>query len=167
MIYATPQNLLDWFDAQELSQLATPKRYAVVDTVLLELTVSGGDRSAYMQPEIDAADAALVVINEALDAADAVIDSYAGKRYQLPLSQAQIDASPLPRYAGDIARYQLTDDQEVDTITKRYDRALRWLRDLADGKASIGVGEPVATSGGAVVVSGPERIFTRNTLKGL
>ena len=166
MPYATPQNLLDWFDAQELAQLATPKRYPVIDALLLELTVSGGDRSAYTPEEIEAADAALAVINEALDASDAIIDSYLGQRYELPLSQTQIDASPLPRYCGDLARYQLADDQEVETITKRYDRALRWLRDLADGKASIGAGEPEQASG-AVVISGPSRIFGRDRMKGL
>ncbi len=166
MPYATPQNLLDWFDAQELAQLATPKRYPVIDAVLLELTVSGGDRSAYTAQEIEAADAALASIAGALDASDAIIDSYVGKRYQLPLSQTQIDASPLPRYSGDLARYQLTDDQEVETITKRYDRALRWLRDLANGSASIGEGEPEQTSG-AVVISGPTRIFGRDRMKGL
>lgn len=167
MSYATATNLLNWFDSQELAQLATPKRYAVVDAILLELTASGGDRSAYPQPDIDAADATLTVISDALTAASKLIDSYLGDRYSLPLSQAQVDASPLPRYCGDVARYQLSDDQEVETITKRYDRALMWLRDLASGKAALGAADPQAATSGTVVVSGPTRIFGRERMKGL
>ncbi len=167
MIYATAQNLLNWFDSQELAQLSTPKRYPVVDAVLLELTVSGGDRSAYTALEIEAADVALVVINESLTAATNLIDSYLAQQYSLPLAQSQVDTSPIPRTCGDIARYELSDDQAAEPVTQRYDRALRWLLHIAKGAATLGPGEPEPAGGGAVVVSGPDRIFTRNSMKGL
>ena len=166
-MYATPSDMIAWFDAQEISQLATPKRYPVVDAVLLELTASGGDRSSYPPADIEAADAALAVINDALIAATNLIDSYLTNRYTVPLAQAQIDTSPLPRICGDVARYELSDDKAIDTIKQRYDNALRWLRDVAAGNATLGAGDPAPVGGGAVVVNGPGRIFSRNTMKGL
>lgn len=167
MIYATATQLLQWFDAQEIAQLATPRRYSVVDAELLELTASSGDRSAYNDLEIEAADATLVVINEALTAGTMIINSYVGQRYDLPLAQSQIDASPIPRHCGNIARYELTDDKEVEAITGRYKGALQWLRDIAIGKASLGTGEPAPAGGGAVVVSGPGRTFGRDRTGGV
>lgn len=161
-MYATASDLLVWFDAQEIAQLATPKRYSVVDAVLLELTAAGGDRSAYSAPQIEAADAALAVINDALSAASLSIDSYVRERYTLPLAQGVIDASPLARTCADIARFELNPNQEIEAVTKRHDKALRWLRDLATGVVSLGAGDPVPAASGGVVVSGPERMFGRD-----
>ncbi|OOZ41664.1 hypothetical protein BOW53_03015 [Solemya pervernicosa gill symbiont] len=160
-MYSTASSLINRFDATEVAQFATPKRYPVVDALLLELTAESGDRSAYAAEDIEAADAALVNINQALETASQTIDSYLGKRHTLPLSASQISSSPLPGYCEDIARYLLNDDQELEKVTKRHDRALRWLRDLADGKASLGGGEPSTSQGGAAVVTGPGRRFKR------
>lgn len=151
-LYANPTNLLAWFDAQEIAQLATPKRYPVVDAVLLELTASSGDRSAYTQPEIEAADAALARIDGAISNADAEIDSYIGGRYTLPLDAALVSGSGLPRKCGDIARYLLMDDRATDEATSRYDNTLRWLRDVARGVATLGQQDTgTATPQGRVV----------------
>lgn len=162
MLYAIAPDLLQWFDAQEIAQLATPKRYPVVDAVLMELTANSGDRSAYTPLEIEAADAALEVITDALQAASLTIDSYLRERYTLPLSQPTIDASPLARTCGDIARYELNPSQEIEAVSKRHDKALRWLRDLANGVVGLGGGEPEPAGGGAVVISGPGRVFGRD-----
>lgn len=167
-MYATALNLLHWFDVREIAQLATPSQYTVVTDVLLELTITGGDRSSYSPQDIQAADAAVNVINEALNGASKFMDSYLESQYQLPLPQGQIGASTLPPICGDIARYKLYDDKPTDVVRKRFEDALHWLRDVAAGRASLGAGEPASTtSGGSVVVSGPGRIFSRNSMKGL
>lgn len=166
-MYTTALDLLQWFDAQEIAQAATPKRYPVVDAVLLELTASGGDRSAYTALQIEAADAALVVINEALAAASLTIDSYLRERYTLPLTQAIIDTSPLARTCGDLARFELNPGQDVEPLNKRHDKALRWLRDVANGVVSLGASDPIPASSGGVVVAGPERVFGRDRMRGL
>ena len=56
---------------------------------------------------------------------------------------------------GDIARYRLTggDIRDTDPIRERYTKALKWLRDVADGKAGIPGLPPAGTeTPGAVLL---------------
>ncbi|SIQ96422.1 Mu-like prophage protein gp36 [Aromatoleum tolulyticum] len=68
--------------------------------------------------------------------ADAVgeIDTYLGVRYALPVS-------PLPALlvmvTCDIARYRLHGTRVTDEVRARYDDALRWLKDVALGRALL------------------------------
>lgn len=110
MTYATQQNLIDRFGESEL----------------IQLTDRGG------LGEIDA-----VVIDRALADADAEINGYLAARYILPL------VSPLPtvleKLACDIARYQLYDDRVTEAVETRYKNAVSLLRDVAAGRALLGV----------------------------
>lgn len=101
-----------------------------------------------------------VVLGRAMDDADAEIDGYLAVRYTLPL------ASPptvLVRIASDIARYHLYDDVVPDQPKERYENAIRFLRAIADGKVDIGV--PAQEEEGGVKHSGPDRVFTDETLQ--
>ena len=138
MQYATPAQLIDRFDAQELAQVSVPKEHVSIDAALLKLTVTAGDRSSYTADEIAAADAALVKINRALSDASGVIDSRLETRYQLPLSSVSLI---LEQYCCDIARYNLYDDHATDHITKRYDDAVQFLNDVSEGKKNLGIDE--------------------------
>ncbi len=78
------------------------------------------------------------VLNEALADADGVIDSYIGSRYTLPLGSVP---RILQRYACDIARFFLNEDQAGETVRRAYDDALKFLKAVADGLVTLGLGE--------------------------
>lgn len=106
--------------------------------------------------------------NAALGAASAQaasrIDSYIGVRYALPLATTP---DFLIGISVDIVVYSLcnTHDRLTDEITKRYERAIAWLRDISTGKAGLGQAEPTnAELGGggptgATVFGRPRRNF--------
>jgi phage gp36-like protein len=114
------------------------------------------------------------------DAADE-IDSYLGQRYSLPIE-------PVPRLlkkiAVDIAVYNILgrrgfkEGTADDVIVQRYEQAVRWLKAVAKGEASLPAdGSDPGGSGGTVddgtvdassapEVQAPERVFGRGKLKG-
>ncbi|MBF0415599.1 MAG: DUF1320 domain-containing protein [Magnetococcales bacterium] len=138
MAYATPEQMLIRFGAREMAQMATPDDAVVVDLNLMRLTVTNGDRSAFDLDAIAVADRALDRILFALNEADAAINSYLNGRYRLPLASDLVESSCLPGLCCDIARYFLHDSKATDTVSRRYDDATRWLRDVAAGKAVLG-----------------------------
>ena len=106
------------------------------------------------------------VIDQAIQDASAEIDAYLGTRYNVPLSSAPAAVKTL---AADITRYRLMDDRPLDEAAKRYDAAIRFLRDVANGRAVIG-GIDQATEPAAVKYAAQrsqrERTFTRESLEG-
>lgn len=76
------------------------------------------------------------VIDQAIIDASAEIDSYLGTRYAVP-----IDPAPpaIKSAAADIARYRMMDDRPLEEAVKRYENAIRYLRDVATGKAALGI----------------------------
>lgn len=138
MSYATQQNLVDRFGEREL----------------IELT----DRSEPPQGTVDAG-----VVAAALAAADSLIDSYVGRRYDLPLASVPAQIATV---AGDIARYELHTDAPPERVVSARDAALRFLRDVAAGNAVLDVGgEEPAASGDNVLTSGDDRVFTKDSMK--
>lgn len=139
MPYATLQDLIDRFGEDELIALT--------------------DRA---DPPAGAIDAEVVAA--ALASADAQIDGYVGSRYDLPLT-----ATPplLNDLACDLARYRLFKDIPTEVVIKNHDDAMKTLRDIAAGRASLDIGgsEPAAAGDGPRI-SAPDRIFTSDTLKG-
>ncbi|KFB93026.1 gp36 family Mu-like phage protein [Trabulsiella guamensis ATCC 49490] len=111
-------------------------------------------------------------IQRATDDADAEINSFLAKRYRLPLELPSLP-SPLRRAAVSIAFYWLSerDNQITDEIQKRYDEALRTLREIANGTRDLGLSSdtPVGETdnGRLIIVSDNRRLFTRNRLKGV
>lgn len=77
-----------------------------------------------------------LVLFEALQAADAEIDTYLGQRYALPLDNVPLN---LERIACDIARYRLHRDGASESVRQRYTDARAFLRDVAKGAVQIGV----------------------------
>jgi len=99
------------------------------------------------------------VLTRALDDASAQIDAYLAARYALPLTSVpQI----LVQSACDIALYLLHRDPP-EPVIKRRDAAVAFLKDLAAGRAQLGIttNEEPAT----VQFSTPTRVFDPNTLK--
>ena len=106
------------------------------------------------------------VVARAIADADAEIDSYCAGRYSVPLS-------PVPaiilKLAVDIAIYNLyarrkgaTEDRQ-----KRYDNAVRLLKDIARGLVALGATTPApANTENTVSIAANGRIFTRAKLGG-
>jgi len=137
--YATQQDLVDRYGDAELKQLADRNRDGAIE--------------------------AAVVTRCLADASD-TIDSYIGQRYQLPLAAVP---PVLKRVCCEIARFLLYADGATEAVAANHEWALGWLKDVAAGKAGLDVSgsEPAAAGGGQVLVSGPDRTFSRRSLRGL
>ncbi len=137
MTYATQQDLVDRFGAQELARLT--------DKDLGE-TINAS------------------TVDRALADTDAEIDSYLSKRVATPLSPAP---ALVNAHACTIARYRLHGDMVTDRIRDAYKDARAWLEKAAKGEVSIDglqVAEGAA-SADMPLVEGPERIFGRDDMK--
>jgi phage gp36-like protein len=55
----------------------------------------------------------------------------------------------------------------TDERRQRYDDAVKTLGRISAGTMALGIEEAGATPSGGVVVSGPERLFSRNSMKGI
>lgn len=123
MPYAVQQDLVDRFGLEELQQLA-PGPANGIETAK---------------------------VARAIDDATALMDGYLRSRYALPLT-----ATPplLRKFACAIARHDLHqggDRQPTNQVRAASDEAVRFLKDIADGKADLGLdaalAEPAEASG--------------------
>jgi phage gp36-like protein len=144
-MYLTAAELMERFDESELAQVAPPRSMSRVDPQLFRAVILEEDTSAWAQDEIDAAEAGVKRIDEAISDAGQEVDGYIGHRYKLP-------SSPVPtlikRLAANIARYHLHDDAATEDIQRRYKDAIRTLETVRDGRMSLGVDEPKSTKAG-------------------
>lgn len=138
--------------------------YATQSDVIARL--SGGEEDLIRltdraDPPLDVVDAA-VLASAQLDAT-ALIDSFLVQRYTLPLS-------PVPQMLkgieSDLTIFNLMRGRPSDAVQKNRDEAMRLLRDIGKGLASLGVdasnNAPVA-SGGVFVHAGTP-VFTASSL---
>lgn len=137
MAYATLQDMIDRYASEGLTMLT--------------------DRTGAGVP--DAA-----VVGLALDDASQVVDSYIAARYQLPLN-------PVPdqvgRWCCDIARFFLHKDEAPDAVKTLYSAAIAALKDAQAGRLTLeaaAVDSP--TTGGTVLLSGPDRVFRTDRMGG-
>jgi phage gp36-like protein len=121
------------------------------------------------------------VMTEALETAEAELDSYLAKRYAVPVDVASDDglARILRGRTLDVAQYILAvRHQHVsDSTVKAYDDAVAWLTNVSKGvvvlpaagtPASTVSREPTAKWGsGTEARSSTVRIFTRDEVSGL
>jgi phage gp36-like protein len=123
MTYATQNDLATRYGERELVQVTDKAR-----------------------PPAGIVDAAVVA--DALRDADAEIDARVGIRYVVPLPD------PVPSIVVDtacrIARYKLHEDKATEKVRKDYEDALKFLADVAAGRANL-PGVPDAASGGVAV----------------
>lgn len=108
-------------------------------------------------------------VDEAITAADTVINGYCGKKYSVPFAIAPDMVKAL---SVDIAIYNLYSrkvEEIPSTRETRYKNAISVLKGISDGTISIGIDpEPAATTQGAPETNKTEsdRVFTRDKLKG-
>ena len=99
------------------------------------------------------------VLQGRIDDAAAEIDGYLCIRYAVPVSPVPDRIRDL---ACDILRYKLYGDAPTEHVRKRYEDALRYLRDVSAGNAAL-VGVAMVSNGGVgqvEMVSGG-RVFER------
>ena len=123
---------------------------------LVQLTSSMEDPTVMVEARAQAA----------LEAASAELDAYIGVRRPCP-----VDPIPaiLQELAEDVAIYKLTTLRSrggTEDARKRYEDAMKLVRDYAKGLASLGFIEPVQDDrevpGMAAFMGGRERLFTRD-----
>jgi phage gp36-like protein len=149
--YTTTAKLFNAFGKTEMALLAAPEN-ANITGDLLSAALNRDDLSAWSLQDIADANAAIDRLISAVASAERLIDSYISPRYTLPLSITLIGESALPEYCNHIVRYKLMDDRTTDEVDKRYNEAMRWLRDISMNKASLGVQDTaVATPQGRMV----------------
>lgn len=128
MTYATAQDLLERYGADELAQMSDPWGTGDPDPA---------------------------VIDRALADAHAEIDAYLIGRYSLPLLHVP---AALARIACDVARYRLWADKASEEVRRRYEDARRLLEQIGSGAVSIGPLVNAQPSVGSMqLVSAPPR----------
>ncbi|EMH4029448.1 phage protein Gp36 family protein [Serratia marcescens] len=110
-------------------------------------------------------------ISQALDDTDEEINSLLSRRYKLPLETAV--PRILNRVAISIAFYWLADrdNQATELVRKRYEDAIKTLKEIANGQRDLGlptIEQPAEGDSGKVIMVGENpRLFTRKSLKGV
>ena len=106
------------------------------------------------------------VLGRALGDAEAEIDSYLGKRYQLPLSTVP---PVLQRLCCDMARYHLHTLVASETVRQRYEDAVSLLKKIASGDVELPTAAPLVVttsgSGNMVAVSSRASVFSASALQ--
>jgi len=100
------------------------------------------------------------VMQQALNAADALINNALKHRYQVPVSPTP---EVLAVYARDIAYYRLHGAQPTDDAIRRYREALAWLEQIRKGERDLNGATPLPAGGGVDFVA-PDPVFTQTTL---
>ncbi|MCG8637059.1 MAG: DUF1320 domain-containing protein, partial [Desulfobacterales bacterium] len=102
----------------------------------------------------------------ALDDAAGEIDPYLRGKHTLPLADPP---ELLTRLSVDIALYRMVDDAlgNTDERRKRYEDALKTLGRISSGAMVLDIEDTEPSASGGVVISGPGRRFTRDTMAGL
>lgn len=134
MGYCTLQDLRDRYGDDELIQLTDRDNVGTID---------------------------VAVIDRAIADAEGEIDSYLGGRFDAPLDPV---TKSMTRVACDITRYYLYDDNATETVTKRYNDAIKFIRLIGKGEISLGVdaaGEAQESENLAVMESGGN-VFNRD-----
>lgn len=116
-----------------------------------------------------------MIIQEAIEDADAEIDGYLNKRYPVPLKNPQ---KVINKLSKDIAIYNIFSrkgirkDSDEENYLIRYKNAIKFLENVAKGLIDIGVqvdeetGNVPQSMSGFRVQSSP-RLFSRRTLRGM
>lgn len=114
------------------------------------------DKLIQLTDDADAGTVDADVVTRAIADADAEIDSYCGSRYDVPFTTVP---AIIRKTSVDIAIYNLYARRKgpPDDRQKRYDNAVRFLRDVSRGLVSLGADAPSTDDD-----SGPETTTTKS-----
>ena len=126
----------------------------------------------YIEDEAERIAAVRPLAESAVEDAQAEIDGYLAKRYDVPFTKTP---KVISKFAKDIALYNLVSRKGVDesdrekTYLTRYKDAIAFLTKVAEGKIDIGVEDIHTTQAAAqngFSMKSAERIFSRNSMMG-
>ena len=132
MAYATPSDMLRYFGESELAQIAAPEDETVTASDITDMI--RGNNSGYSSSEADADP--LNRLQEALDDASMLIDSYLAGRYATPATDTNA-TEVLRRPCAELARCDLYVNGAPEDMVKRCDDIKAWLRDISKGLVSL------------------------------
>ena len=119
------------------------------------LTNRYGDEIAQLKQSDDALDAIFYDT-------DAIIDGYLAGRYETPLAKIPPQVREI---ANEIARYKLWDDRAPEEVRKRYEDAMRRLRDISTGLIVLTINKAaVPSAGNGISYVENDRVFSTTTL---
>lgn len=103
------------------------------------------------------------VLQNALDWAEGLINGYLKLRYALPLSGFH---QILQGLAQDVAYWRLH-REPVEEVRKRYEAAIKTLKDLSEGRLGLPdeAGLEPAGQDGTVLITSEERLFSRRKMR--
>jgi phage gp36-like protein len=135
-----------------------PKRIATIDVV--QLTDDTGTKTQ-MDANLEA------IVDEAIADAEALINGYCQKVYNIPLSPVP---TLIKKYAVDISIYNLYGRRPTlaipETIIQAQKDALNFLKLVTEGKVALGAATPVETnSPNEINISSNTGEFTRTKLQ--
>lgn len=139
MAYITATDMIQRFGEPEMIQLTDRENaIGVVDTTVLDAVIAD---------------------------AQAEVDSYISVRYAMPLA---VVPDIIKSCTSDVARYKLYDTEIPEVVKKRYDDALRFLRDVSARRAALDkdVNGAEAPANNGVKVSHKASVFNDNSLDG-
>jgi phage gp36-like protein len=105
-------------------------------------------------------------LNEAIADAQAEVDGYCGKRYRVPFS---VPPRLVKRLTAILAKYNLYARRDIvpDSLETQRKAAIKALDDISKGVVSLGVEtEPTPSPETGGVISGPVKMFGRESLRG-
>ena len=139
--------------------------YCTQDDILNQISE---DDLIQLTDDDDAGEVDTDKVSRAIDDAEALIDSYCGTKYLVPFSTVP---DIIRSQAVEIAIYDLFARRmgAPEERKQRYDDAIRFLKDVAGGKASLGVQPPPDPPGddnytGGSQVSVRTKIFDSDTM---
>lgn len=110
------------------------------------------------------------LVEESIKSADAEINGYLAKRYELPLSTVPENIS---KYSKDIALYNLfsrigIDQGERESIySTRYKNSIRYLENVAKGVVDLGLKPVSQVANTGFQMNSSPRLFSRNSMRGM
>lgn len=136
MPYASKQDLIDRFGETEMVQITDRDGTGLFDDATFAKAQADGD---------------------------AEIDAYLQGRYALPLAHVP---TILCRLACDLYRYYLYFPRLIEDVEKRYERSVKLLEGIRDGRINLGLdaGQAPEPAASPVRVSSRPRIFGDDTL---
>jgi phage gp36-like protein len=102
-------------------------------------------------------------VTAALTKASSLADSYIVRWLPLKVEAPEALVDAVIR----IAHYQLTGETGNEEVRKRYEDAVSWLRDVAAGKASLGIPPEKEAWSGTPQIDAPRRQMSRRDLGGI
>ncbi len=143
MAYCTKADILNQISEAELAQLTDDAAGAVVDDDIVDAAIAD---------------------------ADSEIDGYCGAKYTVPFTDVP---GIVQKLSVGIAIYNIYARRETqmggmpESRTNRYDKAIRFLIRISEGKTSLGeVPAPAGNPDEVAAASMNDRVFTRTSMEG-